>query len=294
MKIQTFSIVVGGNKCNATCPYCVSKMTGETTCSDKLEEVNFRNFEKACQFAKMSGVSTVLLTGKGEPLLYLKHITNYLQVMYSYNFPFIELQTNGIDLPKISKQLFKQWYNLGLTTISLSCAHWTGDKNRAVFGKRYNDLKYYIDLIHAQEFSVRVSCVMLDDMIDDVARVKYFAKRCKEWGVEQFTIRPVCNDVTITAEDRDNNSTKYKIYKWIEKHKLSRDRTEEIEKYFENEATLLLELVHGAKVYDYKGQNISINTCLTSSTDPDNTRQLIFSPDGHLRYSWSYRGAILL
>ncbi|KKK54494.1 hypothetical protein LCGC14_3084160, partial [marine sediment metagenome] len=66
MKIQTFSIVVGGKKCNANCPYCVSKMTGETEgCTDRIEDINVRNFHKACQFAKMSGVNTVLLTGKG-------------------------------------------------------------------------------------------------------------------------------------------------------------------------------------------------------------------------------------
>jgi hypothetical protein len=28
MKIQTMSLVVGGDSCNAHCPYCVSRMTG--------------------------------------------------------------------------------------------------------------------------------------------------------------------------------------------------------------------------------------------------------------------------
>ena len=29
-------------------------------------------------------------------------------------------------------------------------------------------------------------------------------------------------------------------------------------------------------------------------TNPDEVRQLIFFPDGHLRYSWVYDGAIIL
>jgi hypothetical protein len=56
----------------------------------------------------------------------------------------------------------------------------------------------------------------------------------------------------------------------------------------------LLELAHGAKVYDYQGQNISLNSCLTNSSNPDDIRQLIFSSDGHLRNSWTKDGAIIL
>lgn len=48
MKIQTFSIVVGGSKCNAKCPYCVSKLTGK---EGLCEEINLRNLHKACKFA---------------------------------------------------------------------------------------------------------------------------------------------------------------------------------------------------------------------------------------------------
>ena len=45
MKIQTFSVVVGGKKCNANCPYCISKMTGQSNgCTDKEERINERNF----------------------------------------------------------------------------------------------------------------------------------------------------------------------------------------------------------------------------------------------------------
>ena len=90
MKIQTFSVVVGGPSCNAKCPYCVSKLTGCTNgvrVGQKAMQINKRNFNIACNFAKQSGVSTVLLTGKGEPLLYLEHINRYLEMIASHNFP---------------------------------------------------------------------------------------------------------------------------------------------------------------------------------------------------------------
>ena len=296
MKIQTFSVVVGGNACQATCPYCVSKMTGYSTCSGKIEDINERNFHKACQFAKMSGVSTVLLTVKGEPLLYPDHIAKYLHLLKKYEFPFIELQTNGIELLKHSSSYLKRLYDLGLTIVSLSCAHWANPKNQEIFGKKYKCLQEYILLLHRNNFSVRVSCVMLKNMIGDIARVKEFARICQSWGVEQFTVRPVSNDVKIDDHDIFQDTDKYKVYNWIKDREIDYKKRQEIEDFFnyEKNTTLLLELAHGAKVYDYNGQNISLNTCLTSSSDPNDIRQLIYYPNGRLCYSWTHKGAIII
>ncbi len=289
MKIQTFTIVVGGNKCNATCPYCVSKLTGKTTCSDKIEDINIRNFHKACKFAKMSGVSTVLLTGKGEPLLYPDHITKYLEILKDYDFPFIELQTNGIELNSISGHQLEKWYNLGLTTVSLSCVHWYTSNNENIF-KRDIQLAENIKMLHNFGFSVRISCVMIDGMIDDITMVKGFVEWCKLEKVEQFTVRPVTN---IKHSDCDTDA-EHEIYQWILKNKLSRTDIKKIKEYFDTNATILLDLAHGARVYDYKGQNISISNCLTESTNPDDIRQLIYYQNGRLMYSWIYPGAVII
>ncbi len=297
MKIQTFSIVVGGNKCNANCPYCVSKLTGKLECSDKFEKINMRNLHKALQFAKMSGVSTILLTGKGEPLLYPEHISQYLELIKDYGFPFVELQTNGMLIPKMEEEgLLGKWYYLGLTTVSLSCVHWFGHENREIFGKDYKEPSTYADIIHEAKLSVRLSCVMYSGKVSTVGGVRTFAKKCKEWGIEQLTCRPVTNISWEEVMEAANNGdfSKQKIYNWIKKHEIDFERKTEIERSFRSEATLLLELAHGAKVYDYKGQNISLNTCLTSSSDPNDIRQLIFFPDGRLMYDWVLQGAIII
>jgi len=295
MKIQTLSIVVGGNKCNAHCPYCVSKMTGKSECEDSVKDINWRNFHKACEFAKQSGVSTVLLTGKGEPLLYKEHILAYLRELERYKFPFIELQTNGIELPNIPVEHFKLWYNAGLTTVSLSCTHWYKSYNKVIFGGKYGDLHEYVKILHNNNFFVRLSCVMLrmEEGVYNLHLVKQFIEHCKIWGVEQLTIRSVNN---ISKEDSLFDSVKSKIYYWVEKHRIGSAEMQEIINYFDcgNNATLLLELVHGAKVYDYKGQNISISNCLTSSTDPEDIRQLIFYSDGKLMFDWRKKGARIL
>ena len=299
MKIQTFSVVVGGDSCNADCHYCVSKLTGSKNgicVGQKPMDINKRNFHKACRFAQMSNVSTVLLTGKGEPTLYQDHITRYLEMLEKYDFPFIELQTNGIlfrdDIEnKISDEKLTEWYNAGLTTISLSCAHYLNGQNKTIFGKDIA-LEANIKRLHKLGFSIRLSCVMVDGMIDNLISIKTFTTFCKLNNVEQLTIRPVGN---ITTKETNFDPKKEKVRRWIEENsKEVYENMDEIENWFDKNASLLLTLAHGAKVYDYEGQNISINSCLTRSDNPDDIRQLIFSSDGHLRFDWVLEGAIII
>jgi hypothetical protein len=42
------------------------------------------------------------------------------------------------------------------------------------------------------------------------------------------------------------------------------------------------------------GGDECIGNCLTGSTDPDNTRQIIYFPDGRIMYDWRYPGARIL
>lgn len=296
MKIQTFSVVVGGSACNATCPYCVSKLTG---CKKGIDEnqkpmdINKRNFDIGCNFAKESGVSTVLLTGKGEPLIYHNHITRYLEMLDKWNFPFIELQTNGVLLtdPHILARLV-DWYNMGLTTISLSCAHWLAKENRKIFGKTVQ-MTHLIQKLHKIGFSVRLSCVMVDGMVDSIKEVQKLIGWCKRRNVEQLTVRPVGN---LSEEETHGDPQKEEVRQWIEKNSKFKSKLWQIEEWLNDpqNATRLLTLAHGAKVYDVYGQNISFNSCLTRSDNPDDIRQLIFSSDGKLRYDWVKDGAILI
>ena len=287
MKIQTFSIVVGGRKCNASCPYCVSKMTkGIGKCDADVKDINIRNLRKACLFAKQSGVSTVLLTGVGEPLLYGEHIVKYLEVLDDYEFPFIEMQTNGIEIEK-SSAVLSYWYSLGLNTVSLSVAHWVDKRNEEIFGDKWVSLKENIKALHDGNLSVRVSCVMLDGYIDSIEQILKMISFCEANEVEQLTCRPVG-----MPEDSKNKTIK----RWVMQHSIDDETKQDIAGYFIRSAksTLLLELPHGANVYDYDGQNISINNCLTHSPNPDEVRQLIFTADGRLRYSWTKKGAIII
>lgn len=295
MKIQTLSVVVGGSACNATCKYCVSQLTG---CKKGIEEgqkpmeINKRNFNIACNFAKQSSVSTVLLTGKGEPTLYQNHITRYLEMLEKWNFPFIELQTNGILLSNMKVNILKEWYDAGLTTISLSCCHWSPKKNMQILGQD-TYMARNIQKLHKIGFAVRISCVMVDGYVDNLNALIQFINWCKQRDVEQFTIRPVGN---ISEEEAGDDEVKNSVRKWIVDNSKFKNKLYVIEEWLEKpqNATRLLTLAHGAVVYDVNGQNMSWNSCLTRSDNPDDIRQLIFSSDGHLRYDWIKEGAIII
>lgn len=288
MKIETFSIVAGSRVCNAKCPFCVSRMTG-LELDAKEPAVNWRNFEKACRLAQLNNVTTVLITGKGEPTLFPNQISRFLSNLDSFTFPFIELQTNGLMLAngKCDGYL-PEWYDLGLSTIALSLVHYKRDENHKIYqfaGTHHYDLPELIRKLHTHKFSVRLTVMLLEGFIDSSEEIENLVAVCKAHQVEQLTIRPI---------RRAKNSQDEDVSKWVETHGLPEHKLRLIEDYLNKEATLLMTLSHGARVYDLRGQNICLSDCLTIAPDGDRVRQLIFFPDGSLRYDWQYPGAILL
>jgi len=295
MKIQTFSIVVGNKACNANCPYCVAQMTPE---NDICKDPNWRNFEIAKKFAKINNVSTTLLTGKGEPTLFPKLILDYCKKLKN-DFPFIELQTNGYELIELSKWINKETppykpsylqlcYENGLTTIAISIAHYDSKKNDEILrwkSEQTLNLEKVITKMHEIGFSVRLSCMMLKGYIDSMKEVDNLVNFAKVNNVEQLTIRPIGK-----PEDSENNEIK----KWVEEHIVSEENIEIIKTHINGSGTKLMELAHGAIVYDYRKQNLCLSNCLTIDPNNEIIRQLIFFPDGHLRYDWQYEGAIIL
>ncbi|MDD3102185.1 MAG: radical SAM protein [Patescibacteria group bacterium] len=287
MRIQTYSVLIGNRKCNARCPYCVSKMTPAQGVDSKKSKINWRNFNIGCQFAQNNEVSTILLTGKGEPLLFPKEITAFLKHLKPYKFPFIELQTNGILIfqkRNLYKKYLKEWYQLGLTTIAISIVHYKDEKNKIIYQPEgsYMKLVDLIKIIHSAGLSVRFSCTMLKNFIDSPTEVKKLVNFAKENKVEQISTRSL--EKPIKSENKE-------ISQWVAKHQINETQ---LRNYLKNNAVEVMKLVHGATVYDLDGQNICLTNALTLDPSSEELRQLIFFPDGHLRYDWQYPGANLI
>lgn len=288
MKFKLFSVVVGTSACIAQCPFCVS---GEKPCKENSHspKINVRNLKIAANLANRSDIDTVMLTSRGEPTLFPEQITEYLSILKEFNFPFIELQTNGILLLNEKyKKYLKLWYDLGLTTIAISTVsdkYELNKKNYTPNGSYYN-LPNLIKLLHDIGFSVRLTCVCCKDLMDTTQKVESYIQFAKENKVEQVTLRPV-NDEYRRQSAMD----------WIKENKLTDADKISIKEYLDSNGTKLLELERIGTVYDIYGQNVCFSLPLTKytrDTNPDNARQLIYFPDGHIRYEWEMDGGILL
>ena len=291
MRIQTFSIIAGSEACNARCPFCVSKMTPLLGVELKEPDVNWRNFDIACKLAKQSNVTTAMFTGKGEPTLFPAQITKYMEQMQKYDFPLIEMQTNGIKLaekPESYKEHLQTWYRFGMTTIAISIVHYLPEPNRKVYlpyKTEYINLPKLISSLHGHGFSVRLTCIAANMYIDSAKKVENLVSFAQMHKVEQLTITPV---------NKPEHPEHQEAWDWTNTHHLTENQLNEIKDYLQEKASLLMKLAHGAVVYDLHGQNICLNNCLTVQPEAEEMRNLIFFPDGHLRYYWQYPGAILL
>lgn len=291
MKFKMFSVIVGSGACIASCPFCVSC---EKPCKENLKpiDINVRNLKIAANLANRSNVDTVMLTSRGEPLLFPEHISLYLDNLKEFNFPFIELQTNGILLSTkrdVYDKYLKEWYEKGLTTITISVISHRSEFNKKNYmqNKRdYVDLVELINYLHSHKFSVRLTCVMCKGIMDTKEEVYEFIKFAKENKVEQVTMRPL-ND-----EYRRESA-----HLWILDNKLTDEVKLDIKNFLEEKGTRLLELDRIGTIYDVEGQNVLFSLPLTKytrDTNPENLRNLIFFQDGHIRYEWEMEGGILL
>lgn len=283
MNIQTCSIVVGSHVCNANCPFCVSKMTRGTPFENPI--INWRNFDKLCKLIDKTDITTVLLTGKGEPTLYPDLISNYLEKLNN-RVPFIELQTNGIRLFDLHN-LLPYWNFMGLNTICLSVVSHRREYNALIYGGKHYSLEDMIRHLHGIGFMVRLSVMLVKDIIDSMDRFIKLMEFCKTHEVDQITVRPI-NIPDIRTEENGS------IYDWTMANKPSEAFIGELSGELNNNGHRLLDFDYGAVVYDYNGQNVCLSNCLTENSDSDHIRQVIFYPDGKLMYSWQYGGARLL
>lgn len=213
MKYQTFTVVVGTKACNARCPFCISAQTGFFGTPAK---VNWRNFHIACNLALKANTTTVLLTGKGEPTLYPDNVTETLVNLKKYNFPLVEIQTNGISIAegKINDTTLKAWYDLGLTTIAISVVHLDAEKNRTIYQPHkpdHYDLDSLINKLHGIGFSIRLCVMMLKGYIETSEDMKKMINYCKLMKVEQLTFR------NIVASEVTENKV---VNKWTNEHAL--------------------------------------------------------------------------
>lgn len=278
--VKTYSVCVGNSSCNAKCPFCVARMTAPLG-SPTGFELDERNLVKGARLAREYGATTALITGKGEPTLWPEELIRAAQLLGEI-FPVVEVQTNGMAL---SDYILLNLYDAGVTTIAVSCVHFRDDINRECYSDRYS-LTGVLNAIHLKKMSVRLTAMCVKGWIDTPEAVARFIEVANAMMVEQITFRSIK-----TGSVRGRGP---EVYNWTKEHAVD---MRPIQKMVEARSTRLESLVHG-NVYAYQlddgtEQNVCLSDCLTRNPKGNVIRQLIYCPDGHVRYDWEHEAAIV-
>ena len=199
------------------------------------------------------------------------------------------MQTNGIFIAeRRSFTPVPSAGTTGLNTIAISIVHLIRrERGYISYKKEYIDLPKLIETLHGFTSVDRVST---RDRIGSINKVKQLINFARVNKVEQLTLTPVNKP----ADFSDDNDAERQAWLWTEKNHIDPEDFDGIKHYIERVGAHLLTLPHGAKVFDIGGQNVCLNNCLSVNPDPEKMRNLIFFPDGHVRYYWQHPGAILM
>jgi len=131
MKIQSLSIVVPTKRCVNNCAFCVSKTHDNNyeNCIETNDELFERDYIERLEFARESGVNTIILTGTGEALQNKKFLNKFAEWNKKLFRPFhvIELQTTGVFLNDETLNWLRK--DIGVKTISLSVSDLFNNEN---------------------------------------------------------------------------------------------------------------------------------------------------------------------
>lgn len=251
--------------CNKNCKYCVSVMTGFTE-SSGLPYME-RNVNKVKTYADRAQVTSVLLTGKGEPLLNLGAIETLASHFKEYS---LELQTNGILLID-NPMLIQKLYNYGIDVIAISV-----DSDR--------DFNRFIDVvkdINRLGMTVRFT-VNVSDKLKQYGTFGSVFEYAKENGVLQVLFRKL----TIPRDSKSDE-----VAKWIEEHGdtgMYEEFVRDMNEVIEDRGEKIRILNTGEIVWSVDRRSlVSIDYCIQEESDGNDIRSLIFHEDGHLYTQWN-------
>lgn len=270
LKANNLTISVPYNGCNKNCPYCISKMTGYI---EKDESQILRNMKKVKKIANTANISSVLITGKGEPLLSEYYTNMFIEEFQDYP---LELQTNGIELINDkSLETIIRLYKNGLDVLALSFDEFEDFEKFEAVMKR---IKNFLIL--------RITFNVTSKLANKT--FKNLLEKCKEHHVDQLTLRKIISP---------NNSLDFSVANWIEKfagEKYYNPIIKEAINEVEMRGTFLRSTNFGTKIYDLDGVSFSHSEyCIQENNNSTDIRSLIFMEDGHLYTSWGSKASIL-
>jgi len=306
-EVCSFSVCVGDParpRCDATCPMCCSKMSSAGTNDEPthgVKDIDAINLSHACSLARNGRCQSVVLTGKGEPTIDRDEVEWYLERLQPYDFPTVDLQTNGISLYRdlvalpedhAARRAALVWLyrlrDLGLTTVAISLVHWDPILNATVYQAKERRDQFVVrhgqlvGMLAKLGFTVRLSCVMMKGFVDRFSAVGTLVWHAKQWGARQVTVRPVGMPSVVRDPD---------VQAFVRSRELDPGALPQICELTKANAKYWRTLPHGARLYDLDGVSLCLSDCFPDNGDiSDRPTQIIFWPNGRIGGSWQFDG----
>jgi len=308
MDIQSISVVVPTKACVNNCKFCVSKMHDNPYCNN-FDEIAYR---KRIKRAAIANVTTLILTGTGEPLQNstFLHLLEGVLIDENNPFPNIELQTTGVLLDQVSEHIRSGeavYFNavflraLGVNTISLSVSDiFDSENNWNIIGapkKLRRDLPELCKFIKDQGFNLRLSLNMTN--VYDNKYPEDILMRCKELGADQITFRKLYGGGYDTPESEwvDENACKDKVITQIEEYiagEVWHEHASGYEYRKGGEGKRGYKLPFGAWVYSIDGMSVAIDDdCMAKNESNENLKYVILRENGKLYWAWDDEGSLI-
>jgi hypothetical protein len=270
LKAENLTISVPNHGCDKDCPYCVSRMTGYVT-NDFGRML--RNHNKVVHVARAAEVTSVLFTGKGEPVLAYGELIELARLFNSWP---LELQTNGIVLSEGDDSLLAGLYDAGFDVIAVSVDTTAQlESYRGLFSR-----------IGRAGMLSRIT-VNVTGLLGGVT-FSGLLEYCRDNGISQLTLRRI-----VTPENPKDKKTAGWIAANVDDGDY-RSLMDQAQAYVSKRGKLIRTLNHGVAVYDCGGVSFSYSDyCIQETSRGDNVRSLVFLENGHLFTSWNSAASIL-
>lgn len=260
--------------CSKGCPYCISKMTGFVKANHELMR---RNEDKVRHYAEAAGVSSILLTGKGEPMDNWVDVHHFAMVFKEF---VVELQTNGMALLDIAsgEEAMDTLAEVGVNVIAVS-----------VDNPDSYDYSSMLQKLHDRGFVTRL-CINVSSLLHENWTTQRILEFCWDNHVNHLLLRNISLPL---------NPLNDRVANWV-KENADPDRYAILDQQIMEQARdygkLIRTTVNGSQIWDIAGISyLASDYCIEETArEKEGVRSLVFLEDGHLYTSWNSKAAILL
>lgn len=235
-----------------------------------------KNLSKIKQLAKMARVSSVIITGKTDPLMSMSMVR--AACLELKDFP-LEIQTNGILL---NERAIHMLDDIRIDIIAISI-----DSIEQIFTLE-NSIRKIRELGMTVRFTINLTNNIFEyfkDITSPIEKVKKIIEISKMYGADQISFRKI----TI-PKNPVNTKESFDTQEWIY-YNVDEKNMDSLIKGFtallKKDGVKIAELPFGATVYMYNGISCTyFDYCIQDENNGENIRSLIYHEDGHASTSW--------